>query len=459
MLSKGPHNRPVVSSSGRSIGPEQFPKLESIRKGKFGPKNLAPCLRSLVLNPRSRVAFFKKLDSFLPRKTPSTNGRPIPEPANEFPDRLYAALYDALSPCLNCNCPAAKGFPERSRVHRSNLKLLRDQLVQDDDLIIDTVIQASKPHHNESQGHWNFIRFLIPKMVSRNGEGSARDHPGSPMCSSDFCSLLVLARGPYCRQIRVVCDELINMKRPILAEQKLAAQESVSLANALRSSSLSDDGKLLLAHGIAHSVWRFYGTKLMCNRWTAEQIQFMVENSMPISTNPIHPYVPLYFGQAPEFTSTVEGEFLPDEELVHWAPRIFSLGVVLALILGDALLPDPDHEAPWQEKYNNDAFDYRQIVAGPYWPHLEIKSTFVRTTLKEAVGVCLNGEVFNHRMATVAERKALLYNKVVWPLEYVVKIAGSELNNAVWTARLSTIKSQAVEEQQCTGEALLHKTR
>ena len=405
---------------------------------------------------------FKKLDGFLPRIKESTTGMPFPKAMDEFPDRIYADLYNALAPCMTCNCAAAASFHKHSRLHRGNLKLLRHILVHEDDVVVDTVLHASVVHQNEGYGPWHAVRFRIPKKVAPRLKRAEDATPGTlhaHMCSNDFCNHLAPALGPYCRQIRVVHDALITLQLPLLAEQRLAAAESVSLSHALRSNNLSDDGKLILAHSIAHSVWRFYGTKLMHKRWTAEQIQFMVESPGPMAINPVHPFVPLDFIEEPGNTNVIENEFLPGEELVHWAPRIFSLGVVLACLLGDGHFHYTDDSSTWQQKYNDEAFFCRQIVDDPTWPCVDIKSPLVRETLKKAVNACLDGPTFNHRTMTIAERKAILYHQVVWPLDYVVSIAGSESRKAVWRAKTEQARERVTVEQQCTGGALSHETR
>ncbi|TKA64916.1 hypothetical protein B0A55_09975 [Friedmanniomyces simplex] len=154
-------------------------------------------------------------------------------------------------------------------------------------------------------------------------------------------------------------------------------------------------------------------------------------------------------------SSPIDAEFAPAEGLIHWAPRIFTLGALLVSIMSNSPLLDHDDKWDWREGFNNQAFWCNQVMSNPAWPSLSIKSEVLRKTVREAVEACLSSQVFNQPGLAVAERKALLYKRVVWPLEYAVKIAGVQEKRALWMAKHPS--TAALPSGRNTG-ALLQKS-
>ncbi|KAK1069433.1 hypothetical protein LTR33_010906, partial [Friedmanniomyces endolithicus] len=258
-----------------------------------------------------------------------------------------------------------------------------------------------------------------------------------PVRSIEFCQLLLRFHGAVRHQVRIDAGELYDLEIADLAKQMLLPQPSLSLSEALKLNDITDDGKLILAHAIAKSTWQFYGTKVMNTRWTGDKIRFLAEEGTQGRYSPLHPYVSMLFDGSQATSGAVDLEFVPAEGLVHWAPRIFTLGALLVSIMSNSALIEHDEKWNWREGFNNQAFWCNQTMSNTAWPSLNIKSELLRKMIREAVEACLSARVFNRRELTIDERKALLYKRVVWPLEYVIKIAGVQETRACWMAKQS----------------------
>ncbi|TKA30231.1 hypothetical protein B0A54_15425 [Friedmanniomyces endolithicus] len=335
----------------------------------------------------TRTALFRKLDGFLKQRQRADPKIPEPDTlAEEFPNRIFVTFFDTLA--QNIDKPKASSRAQFS------------ETIPDED---DTIGGS--------------------KGVSL------------PVRSIEFCQLLLRFHGAVRHQVRIDAGGLYDLKIADLARQMLLPQPSLSLSEALKLNDITDDGKLILAHAIAKSTWQFYGTKVMNTRWTGDKIRFLAEEGTQGRYSPLHPYVSMLFDGSQATSGAVDLEFVPAEGLVHWAPRIFTLGALLVSIMSNSVLIEHDEKWNWREGFNNQAFWCNQTMSNTAWPSLNIKSELLRKMIREAVEACLSAQVFNRRELTIDERKALLYKRVVWPLEYVIKIAGVQETRACWMAK------------------------
>ncbi|KAK6435170.1 hypothetical protein LTR95_008644 [Oleoguttula sp. CCFEE 5521] len=449
-----PPNKVWTAGDERPLTPSRFPKLHALSTNKLKASGISTPIRSYMSSVSIRKGLFAKLDSFLPKRREKRDEQ-IPEAvaiASELPRRIYDEFANALANNMQCDCPHSAGLDHGTRTHTARLELTRSIPKHGDDWVFQTALQVCEYHQAESLGRWKLLSFRVRRgydasvkpQLSEHSISNMEDRINSldpsavPMASGGFCSLMLRRLGAVHHQVCVIDNDLYDSRGVIKSEQMLAQRPSISLAEALELNALSDDGKLLLAHSIANAVWECYGTRLMPVRWTSSRVHFLAEShprqAPSIHFSPVHPYVTLSFENHPHRDGAVENEFVPSEGLVHWAPRVFALGVILISILGDENLSDRYDGSNWQESFNNLAFHCDRICANLEWPLLDIKTKLTRTTLRDAVTACLNGDLFNKRDATTAERKALIYNRVVWPLEYLKKIAGIRESSAVWTS-------------------------
>lgn len=192
----------------------------------------------------------------------------------------------------------------------------------------------------------------------------------------------------------------------------------------------------------------------MSSRWTADYIIFLAEHTLnkrpPChdQINLVHAFVPLDFARLSKDAIAADKEFVPFEGLVHWAPRICSLGVILTSVLGaklmDVTTQDTSTSHSWQEALNTEVFECHAAISRPEWPALEIKNDIVRSFLRAVVKTCLDSSVFNIANTSEAQRRARLYTDVVWPLQYVVELAKDEKSKASWIEQLPTAQCSPV---------------
>ena len=286
------------------------------------------------------------------------------------------------------------------------------------------------------------LRCFVGGEAKVEQQGDSVGPNTSPIEPGGFCRLLMRRRGPVHHQVRILNNDLHDLQEVIMSDQMLAQQPSISLSEALDLHALSDDGKLRLAYSIAYAVWTYYGTELMRTRWTSDEVLFFAEQldhrSPEVHFRSTHPFVALQFDRDCSRKHPVETEFLPGEGLVHWAPRVFAIGVVLVSIFNNEHLRDRHDETNWQESFNNLAFHCKRVLSDPAWPMLDIKAGLVRKTIREVVAACLNGEIFNKQEVSVAERKATIYRCIVWPLEHLVDITETRESSAVWVSKEQT---------------------
>lgn len=329
---------------------------------------------------------------------------------------------------------------------------------------LDVVYRPAMTHEDRSKGMWTLLRLSVSQQrpsvawkdtaalpttgpsVNKHVQGAVHADSGlkTPTRASEndermtclaFCELLLRRRGPVCHLVHISGKRLVDRRRVEPASQDFAPQPSQLLSDLWKHRTLSDDGKLLLAHSIAKSVWEFYDTEFMPRRWTAADIAFVPERGPGERLHPAHPFAPLVLSPAQQNLDKLDHEFVPNEGLVHWAPRIFSLGVLLTRIMSDNDVTIPSNDVSWQERFNSEFFYCRETILRDDWPSLKLRNKYVQTTLRTAILACLGGEIFNNDSWNVEDRRAALQKHLVAPLESLLSVVGAKEQSAAWQPR------------------------
>lgn len=189
--------------------------------------------------------------------------------------------------------------------------------------------------------------------------------------------------------------------------------------------------KLALAYILAHSVWQYYDSDWMKTRWTSETIQFMKECRSNNSGEQgklfaWKPYLSVRFDEEdPE-----SGEFSDVDGEIHRYPRIRALGIMLVEIGIGSPLHGSDQERPAQSlaaKTNEDLLLAMQYSKNEkLWRDCDYPNYLgaVNHCLHPgtfALAPCIRGVGDGEEIESLKQRKNILYDKVVFPLEELLQ--------------------------------------
>lgn len=293
------------------------------------------------------------------------------------------------------------------------------------------------------------MKFLSSKLTNKCRPQKRQKSSNTPTKSARFFksdedsrrlpraedAIGVVGQGELCRLIKLdnssrirlaVQDEKLQKYRPTLLKQMVRHLPGISLANILENYHLSAKMKTVLAYILAHSVWQYYDTDWMTTTWTSETIQFVWEsdNSLPGHQGllfPSKPYLSVQFdNKDPYFDeySTVEG-------LIHYYPRIRTLGIMLVEIGIGSPLPKKDREhqaqslAATTNQYLTQAI--RCLNDGKLWENFEFPD------YRDAVKDCLDPKAFTlygeaeETQQGLRQRRDMLYKKVVSRLKELLE--------------------------------------
>lgn len=145
-------------------------------------------------------------------------------------------------------------------------------------------------------------------------------------------------------------ERSLLLKNSDVLEHILEAGSGESLKTVLRTYSLTPKDKVILAHAIALSYWKYYDTAFMRKRWTSDTLWFMPEEGRQGTRKAqlaLSAYLPLPFGSTTNVNSNTEvaSDLWLEDMLSHRCPRIFDIGILL-LEIGRA--------RPFQRGYRRD---------------------------------------------------------------------------------------------------------
>ncbi|KKP07229.1 hypothetical protein THAR02_00659 [Trichoderma harzianum] len=300
-----------------------------------------------------------------------------------------------------------------------------------------------------------------------------RDDATSVASSSEFCKLLGKDIGSGSMDVRIKDETLLILNRAVEIEVDIADGRSISLADVLSNNSLVPKTKLILAYILAKSVWQFYDSDFMGVRWTTKSIQlFREREDEDDDDEPGVDWAPYYAFSLEQMTERDSMERLPPGQFLHRYPRVLALGAILyelgqkkrwekqATSSGPA--SSTSHiEPPTLEKMINDTSSkIRKGVQKKKWPNISLKNTQTLEEYRVIVANCASENFFRpdpkekppnspaHSLQktaeeleeelTVAERRAILFKKVVAPLKKMVQTTG-------WVDELGNIQRYSIE--------------
>lgn len=239
-------------------------------------------------------------------------------------------------------------------------------------------------------------------------------------------------QGQFCKLISLeansrICLIVQNAKlhkagfRPI--EQIVEHTRGISLANILKLYHLTAKMKVALAYILAHAAWQYYDSDWMKTKWTSDLIQFMKERPRHIVGEQSKlfawkPYLSAHASQNDTLcheTSVLDGE-------IHPFPRIQALGIILVEIgIGSPLYKNSDthSELPLATKSNKDF-----LRAVEYSKNEKLWEDCDYPNYRNAVNNCLDLKTFPAHLDNaegLRQRRNTLYNKVVFPLEELLR--------------------------------------
>jgi hypothetical protein len=212
---------------------------------------------------------------------------------------------------------------------------------------------------------------------------------------------------------------------------------SIPLGTVLETYHLTAKMKVTLAYIIARSIWRFYDSDWMNPAWSRESIHFMQEplpnDQTTIALYACKPYFSVRFMDV----ASNDGEFSDLDGKIHRYPRVLALGILLIEIgLGCSFQrvfssQNPNVNADW-------------LAARDISKNSKAWSSFDYSTYRTAVENCLDRGIFEKAAFTngqtaeqykrgLEQRRAILYERVIYHLELLVKGTG-------WSEHLAMIE-------------------
>jgi len=380
-----------------------------------------------------------------------------------------------------CTCQSNEMREQMQSKHQVRL-LLRPPAQQ---AAIDSLAQfdmlfSSKPYRIESQlSHWQDVELLVPRNSYTNNNKRTRfadivhdndDHASADIMlarrmwrveKGQFCNLIdQAANWRLCLSIQG--ERLQHCIEPI--KQRVNHVPGVSLAKVLSSYRLTARMKLLLAYIIAYSVWQYYDSDWMKTRWTSESIQFMKECHGSGDQGKLFtwkPYLSIDFND--KDPQCYEYNRLP--EMIHDYPRVRALGIMLVEIgIGFPINKDAKKAQHPSVQSNSElltAFSYAEDENR--WRDFDYPDymSAVRQCLKpdsfDQV-LCPEGSSSREWKQAIEQRRSILYDKVVFPLEDLLqgtkwmedytKVAPLSTPLKVTTIQESTLESKDPERRK-----------
>ncbi|KAH7191837.1 uncharacterized protein B0J16DRAFT_393884 [Fusarium flagelliforme] len=273
-----------------------------------------------------------------------TAGSRLPEP-DDYPSHVIKNLFTSLHWQAYCKEKQEQGqnwlqklkprpsvdhpnLPHPVRLHLDTMPLVQDSHAQ-----FEVIISS------ESMSYWQYLRLGIPvRTKGRKGRIAFADAPNNDRDSEVVCTHKRINPDYFCQILKrqlfnnvklnfVKGVGLVMLPPPAPLERFLCAGEGLRLSSVIQHYELKDKDKFVLAHSIANSFWRFYGTDLMRQRWTSHDVWFMQErdhHNRPKDQIALQAFLPLEFAD----NSTMPEE-LKDEMSTHPFPHILGLGIVL----------------------------------------------------------------------------------------------------------------------------------
>lgn len=256
--------------------------------------------------------------------------------------------------------------------------------------------------------------------------------------STTLCEMMKINDGPVRQNLRPTVERRYLKGKPDFSEFVFLKEEAKSLAVLVRSHILSDKSKIALAHRVSWAVWEYYDSSWMRHRWTYDEVCFIPLDSDSCdghdrgSMAATSPLIKMNFDIGEGDERKLHFEHL-SERVVHSAPRIQALGVMLASIFGLSI--EKNGTTPF-EVYNNQSYAVPRGIRGsnPNWVKIDDKSQPVREIISNAVSACFDVDDPQGGTSSLSERQKHLYNKIVWPFKHLneVQNMGANRKRSFW---------------------------
>ncbi|GLA16157.1 hypothetical protein AnigIFM62618_002726 [Aspergillus niger] len=434
---------PLLEAIGKSL-----PGVTSYEKAR---KSIRRGLDQLTACPRDAEVAISHVQKFIERNRKSSrreesgdlsSRKRIARP--ERSDLANELAHRVLREQMCCTCQSNGVRRQMERGHLVCLLLQPpSQSMASNNLAQFDMLFSSKPFWDQSQlTHWQDIELLVPndhtpskKCVRFLDEDDGNDDQHARKTTAkrrhrtdkgQFCRLLDLATG-WRLCLSIEDQELYHCFGP--HKQVVDHTPGISLAKILSTYYLTARMKLVLAYIIAYSVWQYYDTDWMRTRWTSETIQFMRESNTSGDGGrgklfTWKPYVSVHFNDEDPLCY----EQYRIAGMVHVYPRIRALGIMLVEIgLGFPLPKREEQGRPLAAEVNTEL-----LTAINYARDEEHWKNFDYPDYKSSICHCLEPGTFDQapcveslsaseKKQNLKQRRNILYEKVVFPLENLLQ--------------------------------------
>ncbi|KAI1827032.1 hypothetical protein F4861DRAFT_551842 [Xylaria intraflava] len=396
-----------------------------------------------------------------------------PDEDKNHPERVYNTLYDVVKKHAKCCCDPSSASKRR---HWGRLELQANFRTDNNEVLFHTVF--SKKAIIETVGienvEWQHLKTLRKTRVVRfedqkKDDDSAEDWvklsnsiSSKVKTTPEFCRLLSTDIGPASMDVSISDEALLVLKRVVKVEVDIADKESISLANILANDLLAPRNKLLLAYLLAKSVWQFYDSNFMSLRWTTETIQLFQEregDDDDSDSGHCVDWTPYYAFAFDGVADRDSMERLQPGQFLHRYPRILALGAMLydlgrkSHLSPSQRIHSPSEsysslrESPTLEnRINRMVSTIRVGLKKRHWPDIKMRNIQALEDYRSIVENCVSESLFRPNLEekprnnlmqdlqktpgeleeelTVQDRRAILFKKVVAPLQQMLQSTG-----------------------------------
>ncbi|KAL7939067.1 hypothetical protein V8C35DRAFT_285615 [Trichoderma chlorosporum] len=407
---------------------------------------------------------------------------PQPNPKNaktkldedeSYPRHVYDTLYRVINKYSKCHCGLPNLPSKLPRRHWGRLELQANFSTIDDEVPFHTVFSKRGSCEYDEKIEWQHLQIRVPRQQHKvravafedethydNVKDRAkRDDVPEVASTSEFCKFLGRDIGSGSRVARIKDETLLFLKRAVKIEVDIADGKSISLADVLNNYSLAPKTKLILAYILAKSIWQFYDSDFMSVCWNTKSIQLFREREDDDDDDePRIDWAPYYAFSLDQMTEGNSVERLRPGQFLHRYPRVLALGAILYELgqkkhwkkkgTSSVSASCTNHiEPPTLEKIINDTS--HKILKGvrkEEWPYIDLRDTQTLEDYRMIVESCASEYFFRpdpkekspnspeqcpqktaeeiEEELTVAERRAILFRKVVAPLKKLVQTIG-----------------------------------
>ncbi|KAF2786666.1 subtilisin-like protein, partial [Melanomma pulvis-pyrius CBS 109.77] len=371
-------------------------------------------------------------------------GGPMATP-DEHSTKVKMMVYAILRKHMKCLCLDDEGKP-RGHTHIARLLLTAAPSYTSEDQAEFEMLFHTVPDSGEStlswsrarQCCWQDVQVLVPRETKvgfvDQGPQKSSSRAMEKVKRGNFCDLISLNENS--RLCLTIQRDGLFKGRPDQLKQIVENEPGISLSKLLDTHRLSMEMKGILAYIVAQSVWQFYESDWMNTRWNSDTIQFIPGvnlDSEAATQNGIFawkPYFSVHFGEEdPDFSDC--SAFGSGD--IHQYPRIRALGVMLVEIgIGKSLESHVQEGSEiakrnkvWvaAKRYSDSKKPWPGFPFAPYRTAVEHCLEPDNFALRPRTAEVTNAQV-EEEAETLRKRRKVLYEKVVSPLENLVKVCG-----------------------------------